>query len=310
MHTQAIGAVDDISRSIFPSPAQHVQEYGIADALFLEKGPGYFQQVHRAHQPSDYMDIVLHGTGHGIAKEILDKVFERYFTTRESDQGTGFGLWMINNLVHKHHGHITVQSTEGVGTEFGIYLPTADTEAAVNELLTVPVPQMSGRIVVVDDEVSVANFIGEVLRDKGYPTVLFTESPQALDYPPHSLTHKKAGFNSGFCDHESRFLNLALRSILAIFRCTGTGRAHKDLATVFKCHVASVSSLRPVFRLIAINDNNGPWQQRRAAQTTTQQSIWSATFDHPGFFLTGFIGMFQMNPRMWVHPLDLGDRST
>ena len=46
---------------------------------------------------------------------------------------------------------------------------------------------MSGRIVVVDDEVSVANFIGEVLRDKGYPTVVFTESPQALDYLRHNI---------------------------------------------------------------------------------------------------------------------------
>jgi PAS domain S-box-containing protein len=131
--------------------------------------------------------ISVKDTGHGIAKEILDKVFEMYFTTRAPDQGTGFGLWMINNLVHEHHGHITVQSEEGVGTEFGIFLPTADTEAAPNELLSVPVPQMSGRIVVVDDEVSVANFIGEVLRDKGYPTVVFTESPQALEYLRHNI---------------------------------------------------------------------------------------------------------------------------
>jgi CheY-like chemotaxis protein len=112
-----------------------------------------------------------------------------YFTTRDPGQGTGFGLWMINNLVHEHHGHITVNSTVGEGTEFGIFLPTAATTTDNQELLSVPAPQMSGRIVVVDDEVSVANFIGEVLRDKGFPTVVFTESPQALDYLRRNIDH-------------------------------------------------------------------------------------------------------------------------
>ena len=132
--------------------------------------------------PPGHVVVSVKDTGHGIADDLLAKVFEMYFTTREPGQGTGFGLWMVNNLVHEHHGHITLNSRPNEGTEFGIYLPTAATEASENELLSVPAPQMEGRIVVVDDEVSVANFIGEVLRDKGYPTVVFTDSPQALDY--------------------------------------------------------------------------------------------------------------------------------
>ncbi len=126
--------------------------------------------------------ISVSDTGHGIEPDLLDKVFEMYFTTRAPDQGTGFGLWMINNLVHEHHGHLTVESTVGVGTTFRIVLPPASALPDTAEIHSVPVPKMSGRIVVVDDEVSVANFIGEVLRDKGYPTVVFTESPLALEY--------------------------------------------------------------------------------------------------------------------------------
>ncbi|XOV81671.1 MAG: response regulator [bacterium] len=139
---------------------------------------------HTCGEPISPGNVVIQVTddGHGISEELMAKVFEMYFTTREPGQGTGFGLWMINNLVHEHHGHITLDSSAGEGTSFGIYLPTANVDVVENQLLKVPAPAMRGRIVVVDDEVSVANFIGEVLRDKGYPTLVFTESPQALDY--------------------------------------------------------------------------------------------------------------------------------
>jgi PAS domain S-box-containing protein len=139
---------------------------------------------HTCGEPIAPGNVVISVTdnGHGISEELMAKVFEMYFTTREPGQGTGFGLWMINNLVHEHLGHVTLKSIAGEGTTFGIYLPTAAVEAVEDQLLQVPAPQMNGRIVVVDDEVSVANFIGEVLRDKGYPTLVFTESPQALDY--------------------------------------------------------------------------------------------------------------------------------
>ncbi|MEM7100769.1 MAG: response regulator [Pseudomonadota bacterium] len=127
--------------------------------------------------------ISVSDTGHGIPPSILQKVFEMYFTTRPPDKGTGFGLWMINNMVHEHQGHVVVESVEGQGTTFQICLPTQSAAAvsAENPGL-IAAPQIQGRIVVVDDEVSVANFIGEVLRDKGFPTVVFSESPQALDY--------------------------------------------------------------------------------------------------------------------------------
>jgi PAS domain S-box-containing protein len=131
---------------------------------------------------ADCVVISVKDDGHGIPADLLDKVFEMHFTTRGQGQGTGFGLWTINNILHEHRAHITVDSKAGQGTEFRIYLPTADTQLDNIAPVDIPVPQMAGRIVVVDDEVSVANFIGEVLRDKGYPTVVFTESPQALDY--------------------------------------------------------------------------------------------------------------------------------
>ena len=130
----------------------------------------------------EYVDIVVSDSGHGIPDEIIDRVFDMYFTTRPPDKGTGFGLWLVNSLVHEHHGHLAVTSAAGVGTQFCISLPVAYGAKPVTQTSTIPTPVMQGRIVVVDDEASVANFVGELLRDSGYPTVVFTESPQALDY--------------------------------------------------------------------------------------------------------------------------------
>ena len=131
--------------------------------------------------------IRVRDTGHGILPEIIDKIFEMYFTTRDPETGTGFGLWMVNNLIHEHNGHISVNSKVGSGTTFSVYLPKQTTTETANELASVPTPRINGRILVVDDEVSVANFIGEVLRDKGFPTVVYTDSPQALAYLQNNL---------------------------------------------------------------------------------------------------------------------------
>ena len=126
--------------------------------------------------------ITVSDTGHGVPPEIMLHIFEIHFSTRAPDKGTGFGLWLINKLVHEHSGHIGLTSTVDEGTTFSIHLPPADGATVAEDFLNVPAPKMSGRIVVVDDEASVAAFIGEALRDKGYPTVVFTDSPQALDY--------------------------------------------------------------------------------------------------------------------------------
>ncbi|MEM1437192.1 MAG: response regulator [Pseudomonadota bacterium] len=125
-------------------------------------------------------------TGHGIPEEIRERIFEMYFTTRDgettgtSSSGTGLGLWLINSLVHDHGGHIQIDSTEGAGTCFTVYLPAATEEVAV---VAEPVSlTLNGQIVVVDDEVSVGSFIGEILQDHGFEVAVYSDSPSALKY--------------------------------------------------------------------------------------------------------------------------------
>lgn len=62
-------------------------------------------------------------TGVGIPPENLSRIFEPYFTTRPPEQGTGLGLYVCQNIVEKHKGHIEVESRVGAGSTFHVYLP-------------------------------------------------------------------------------------------------------------------------------------------------------------------------------------------
>jgi PAS domain S-box-containing protein len=135
--------------------------------------------------------LAVTDSGHGIAEDIRSQMFEMYFTTREPGKGTGIGLWLVNRLIHEYDGHVTVVSTPGAGARFEIHFPRIEHDG----LPGVP-PQASGaragRIVLVDDEVSVANFMSEVLRNAGYEVVVFSESLPALRYLEHHHAHVAA----------------------------------------------------------------------------------------------------------------------
>ncbi len=121
-------------------------------------------------------------TGHGISEAVRGRIFEMYFTTREPGKGTGIGLWLINNLIHEYNGHVTVSSNPGGGTTFEVHLPVVRSTATAGSAAPTMGETTGGRVVVVDDEVSVGNYMGEVLRDGGFDVIVFNESPAALQY--------------------------------------------------------------------------------------------------------------------------------
>ncbi len=76
---------------------------------------------------TDYLALSVSDTGTGIKKQNLAKLFDRYFTTKET--GTGLGLAVVERIMSAHNGTITVESEEGVGAEFTLYFPQNDTSA-------------------------------------------------------------------------------------------------------------------------------------------------------------------------------------
>ncbi len=72
--------------------------------------------------------LTIADTGHGIPRDVVEKVFEPFFTTKEFGQGTGLGLTVVKGIIEEHQGSIVVESTEGKGTTFTILLPQAESQ--------------------------------------------------------------------------------------------------------------------------------------------------------------------------------------
>ncbi len=130
-----------------------------------------------------WVELSVEDNGHGIDESMLRKIFDMYVTTREPGQGTGIGLWLIHTLVHEYGGHIRLSSEPGKGTRFGILLPDADAvaEPASTRVLVSDI-DISGEILVVDDDVSVSKYLAEVLRNANFPVRVFNDSTAAMKH--------------------------------------------------------------------------------------------------------------------------------
>ena len=75
------------------------------------------------HRPGNYIKLEVRDTGTGIDKEIFEKIFDPYFTTKKSNHGTGLGLSVVNGIVKKHNGFIKAYSEVGKGSTFQVFWP-------------------------------------------------------------------------------------------------------------------------------------------------------------------------------------------
>ncbi|MBW2335096.1 MAG: PAS domain S-box protein, partial [Deltaproteobacteria bacterium] len=82
-----------------------------------------FTAKHLNTYPGPYLRLTVSDTGHGIEKEVIDRIFEPYYTTTEKSGGTGMGLAVVHGIVKSHGGIITVYSKPGKGSTFNVFFP-------------------------------------------------------------------------------------------------------------------------------------------------------------------------------------------
>lgn len=122
-------------------------------------------------EPGQYVRIRVQDTGHGIPEDDLDKIFEPFFSTKEEGEGTGLGLSTAYSIVQSHDGFINVESEEGSGTTFSVYVPVSEEDAERGAVPQEGDGRATGngeRVLVVDDEQFILETTREVLRDVGY----------------------------------------------------------------------------------------------------------------------------------------------
>ncbi len=122
-------------------------------------------------------------TGSGIPPEILDKIYDPFFTTKPLGKGTGLGLSTVLGIVRSHHGFIRVNSQTGHGTQFRIYLP-ARAGKGNEEAQPVSPESPTGQgehILLVDDEASARHMTRQMLEQKGYHVLEAQNGKEALE---------------------------------------------------------------------------------------------------------------------------------
>ena len=130
----------------------------------------------------DYVRLRVVDDGLGIADDVVDKIFEPFFTTKSQEAGTGLGLATVYGIVSHAGGHVVVDTELGRGTTFDVYLPRATCEADIKTEATIRLPRGGGgRVLVVEDEPSVANAIKRILSTGGYTVTVASGPREALE---------------------------------------------------------------------------------------------------------------------------------
>src|SRR3546814_6089799 len=136
--------------------------------------------------PGNYTVIEVQDTGCGIPSDIVDRIFDPFFSTKEVGAGTGLGLSTVYGIVKQTGGYVFVDSTVGAGTTFAIFLPAvAEVEVAAT-LQEVDAQERrdltgAGTLLLVEDEDAVRAFSARALRTTGYNVPEANYGETALD---------------------------------------------------------------------------------------------------------------------------------
>jgi len=139
--------------------------------------------------PGEFLRIDVQDTGTGIPDHVKPKIFDPFFTTKEVGKGTGLGLSTVFGIVKQHGGWISVESEEGKGSTFEVYIP--GTAERMKEPETTPeVVELSERhanILVVEDEPGVRRLLIQYLEEEGFRVLVAEDGRQALQIWENSL---------------------------------------------------------------------------------------------------------------------------
>jgi PAS domain S-box-containing protein len=149
------------------------------DREVLERKERFGQEEIEA---GDYVVVCVGDSGVGMSSDTLKKVFEPFFTTKPIGQGTGLGLSMIYGFAKQSRGHVRIESTEGEGTTFRLYLPRyqGNVEPRLDAAMGEAATGAGEAVLVIEDDSAVRLIISDVLRELGYSCIEASDGQAAL----------------------------------------------------------------------------------------------------------------------------------
>ncbi len=146
----------------------------IVDDKFCDKHPEL--------KPGKYVLLTVSDSGSGMEKHVVSRIFEPFFSTKESGKGTGLGLSTAFGIVHAHKGHIVCESQIGFGTSFSIYLPASQTLPETDQTVVITTSFLgSETILVVEDDHQMQELLVELLESVGYEIITARNGVEALE---------------------------------------------------------------------------------------------------------------------------------
>jgi len=140
----------------------------------------------------EFVELAVRDSGTGMTPEVIERIFEPFFSTKETGKGSGMGLSTTHGIVHEYGGHILVDSVEGEGTSVRVLLPAAADQSATapestpdspGEPVNVDVDEkLGGEVLLVDDNHEVAEFVGDLLAEWGLDVTTFDGGESALTH--------------------------------------------------------------------------------------------------------------------------------
>jgi PAS domain S-box-containing protein len=221
--------IHQVLMNLCTNAAQAMEEAGgvleveLLDQALSEDEVGKYEGL----TPGRYVRLTVSDTGPGIDPNILDRIFDPYFTTKGIGAGTGMGLSVVQGIVKSHHGNVQVETEVGKGTSFHVLLPLTEEESTATNSIE-EFPTGNERILFVDDEAAIARMGQQILERLGYQVEsktnpvealsLFRKNPDRFDMVITDMTMPQMTGEA-----LARGL-LAMRPDIRIVMCTGYSR--------------------------------------------------------------------------------------
>jgi PAS domain S-box-containing protein len=133
----------------------------------------------------EYAAVIIQDTGSGMEPDVLDRIFEPFYTTKSLGRGNGLGLTCVDGIVDLHKGFIRAESGQNIGSTFTLYFPICEQEPIqqVQESLEAqPSPLIKKRVMIVDDEEIVLETQNLILAELGFEVTPFSDSITAIEH--------------------------------------------------------------------------------------------------------------------------------
>jgi PAS domain S-box-containing protein len=139
-----------------------------------------FRKAHGFGIEGTYAVVSIADTGVGMSREVKDRVFEPYFTTKEFGKGTGLGLAIVYGIMKQNNGYITVESEPGIGSVFRLYFPLIAAVVDQCSPEAAPLPAGHETILIAEDDATIRTLTRTILSEFGYAVIEAVDGEDAI----------------------------------------------------------------------------------------------------------------------------------